>query len=178
MSTRIPPGSRRQIGLAASAFSLLAGRVMQTRPPAVFTTLARTRRVFWGWLLFSGSLMPFGHLSRRESEMVILRVAFLSGSDYEMDHHKRLGRRAGLSTEEIAHLLGGDTVTFNSREEAILETVASLHENGDVDDTTWEGLRAHLDEREAIELLLLVAQYQGLAQTLQVLRIPVDQPKN
>lgn len=177
MRSRIEPGNRRQIGIAATVFSGLAGKVMQTSPPAVFTTLARTRRVFWGWLLFSGALMPFGHLSRRESEMVILRVAHLAGSDYEKAHHERLGRRAGLTPTEINSLTGGDPVAFNPREEAMLGAISCLHSDGDVDDVTWKELRRHLDERESIELLMLVAQYQGLAQTLHVLRVPVDPAK-
>ncbi len=176
MSARITPGSRREIGLPAALFAKLAGRKMGTEPPAVFTTLARTRRVFWGWLAFSGTLMPFGHLSRRESEMVILSVAHQTESDYEQAHHRRLGRRAGLSPDEVEALLGGLGVTFTAREQAILDVVAQLHATGDVDDSTWNNLRAHLSGREAIELLLLIGQYESLAQTLRVLRVPTDQP--
>ena len=124
MSARITPGSRREIGLPAALFAKLAGRKMGTEPPAVFTTLARTRRVFWGWLAFSGTLMPFDQLSRRESEMVILSVAHQTESDYEQAHHRRLGRRAGLSSDEVEALLGGPGVTFTAREQAILDVVA------------------------------------------------------
>ena len=55
-----------------------------TEPPGVFLTLGRHRRLFWGWLLFAGSLMPGGRLPRRETELVILRVATLAGNDYEL----------------------------------------------------------------------------------------------
>ncbi|HNI70421.1 MAG TPA: carboxymuconolactone decarboxylase family protein, partial [Marmoricola sp.] len=61
---------------------------------------------------------------------------------------------------------------------AILAVVDSLHTFQDVDDLTWVFLREHLNEREAIELLMLVAQYAGLAQTIRTLRIPVDQPRS
>ncbi|HNN47948.1 MAG TPA: carboxymuconolactone decarboxylase family protein [Marmoricola sp.] len=151
---------------------------MHTNPPAIFTTLGRTRRVFWGWLLFSGTLMPFGHLPRRESELAILRVAALTESDYEADHHRRLGKRAGLSSMEIANIMEGSFERFAERDRAILAVVDSLHTFQDVDDLTWVFLREHLNEREAIELLMLVAQYAGLAQTIRTLRIPVDQPRS
>ena len=74
MTPRVRPGGLRELGPAAYAFSRAAGRVMGTAPPAVFTVLGRARRTYWGWLGFSASLMPFGHLPRRESELVILRV--------------------------------------------------------------------------------------------------------
>ncbi len=92
---RVAPGNVREAGLLVSGFARLAGRVTGTEPPAVFLTLGRHRRLFWGWLLFAGSLMPGGRLPRRETELVILRVATLSGNDYELTQHRRLGRRAG-----------------------------------------------------------------------------------
>lgn len=178
MTARVSPGSIREIGVAATAFSRLAGRVMHTEPPAVFTTLARTRRVFWGWLVFSGSLMPFGHLSRRESELSILRVAHLTGSTYEAAHHRRIGRRAGLTYAEIEAILGGENVVFDAREQAILSAIDALHKRQDLADDEWNHLRQHLNEREAVELLMLIGQYSGLAQTLRVLRIPLDRKRD
>lgn len=178
MKARVSPGSIREIGVLATLFSHLAGRVMHTEPPAVFTTLARTRRVFWGWLVFSGSLMPFGHLSRRESELSILRVAHLTGSTYEATHHRRIGRRAGLTDAEIESILGGESVVFSTRERAILSTIDTIQERQDLDDDEWKHLRQQLSEREVVELLMLIGQYAGLAQTLRILRIPLDRAKD
>ena len=50
----------------------------------------------WLWLGFARRLMPFGKLPRRDTELVILRVAHLRGCDYEWHHHVRLGKRAGV----------------------------------------------------------------------------------
>ena len=58
-------------------------------------TLGRHRPLFRGWLRFAGRLMPGGKLPRRETEMVILRVAHLRQCAYEFEHHARLARRAG-----------------------------------------------------------------------------------
>ena len=40
--------------------------------------------------------------------------------------------------------------------------------------TTWAALRAHLDDRELIELVLLVGHYEMLATTITTLRIEPD----
>lgn len=176
MTARISPGGRREIGLAATAFSRIAGRVTKTEPPAIFTTLGRTRRTYWGWLTFAAGLMPFGRLPRREGEMVILRVAHRRGSDYEWAHHRRIGRRAGLSAQEIDRLAQPVDEQWVSRDAVLLRTVDEVLDTRDLSDPSWEALRAHLDERESIELLLLIGHYDMLATTLGVLRVEPDAP--
>src|SRR3954449_5366566 len=101
MEPRIPPGDRRQFGLVNAAIVWVLGRATGGQPPHVFTTLARNRGLFRRWLWFAGGLMPGGKLPRRDTELVILRVAHNTGCDYERLHHEHLGRRAGLSAEEV-----------------------------------------------------------------------------
>ena len=102
---RVPPGTWRETGPFVAALAHVAGRVTGTEPPAVFRTLGRHRGLFWGWLHFAGRLMPGGRLARRESELVILRVASWAGSDYEATQHRRLCRRAGLTAEAFQLLI-------------------------------------------------------------------------
>jgi AhpD family alkylhydroperoxidase len=175
---RVAPGNVREAGLLVSGFARLAGRVTGTEPPGVFLTLGRHRRLFWGWLLFAGALMPGGKLPRRETELVILRVATLSGNDYELTQHRRLGRRAGLSAAEIDRVADGpDADGWGSRERLLLKVTDELHAQRDLSDDTWAELRTELDERESIELLMLVGHYTMLATTLTTLRVRPDRPR-
>lgn len=175
---RIPPGGRRELGLPVWAFGHVAGVVTGTTPPNVFLTLGRHRKLFRGWLRFAGRLMPGGLLRRRETELVILRVAHLAGSAYEFEHHVRLGRRAGIGAPEVdAVRTGPDAPTWGPRERTLLATADALHARRDLDDAEWAALREHLDDREAIELLLLVGHYEMLATTLNALRIQPDRPR-
>jgi len=175
---RVAPGNVREAGLLVSGFARLAGRVTGTEPPGVFLTLGRHRRLFWGWLLFAGALMPGGKLPRRETELVILRVATLSGNDYELTQHRRLGRRAGLSAAEIDRVADGpDAEGWGSRERLLLRVTDELHRDRDLSDDTWTDLREELDERESIELLMLVGHYTMLATTLTTLRVRPDRPR-
>ncbi len=178
MTARITPGRTRDTGLVVQGFARLAGRFTGTAPPAVFLTLGRHRRLFWGWLLFAGALMPGGRLTRRETELVILRVATLSGSDYELAQHRRLGRRAGLSADEIDRIaLGAADSAWSSDERLLLEVTDELHSSADLSDTTWGRLRAAYDERRCIELVMLVGHYQMLATALNTLRVQPDRPR-
>jgi AhpD family alkylhydroperoxidase len=172
---RIAPGGRREAGLFAWVFSLVAGRAMRTTPPNLFLTLGRHRKLFRRWLWFAGGLMPGGRLPRRESELVILRVAHLRSCAYELGHHERLGRRAGLGDAELQRVAEGPGADgWPARDRAILEAVDRLHHDGDLDDATWATLREHLDERETIELCMLVGHYEMLATTIAALRIQPD----
>jgi AhpD family alkylhydroperoxidase len=177
-AARIAPGGRGDVGLLAWAISRAAGRVGGTGPPNLFLTLGRHRKLFRGWLRFAGRLMPGGKLPRRETELVILRVSHLRSCSYEFEHHVRLGRRAGLVDADIARVLEGPEVEgWSPRERALLAAVDRLHHDQDLDDTTWSSLLSHLDERELIELCMLVGHYEMLATVIGALRIEPDPPR-
>ena len=188
--SRIAPGSRSDVGLITWTFGAIAGRVARTEPPNLFLTLGRHRRLFRGWLYFAGSLMPGGRLARRESELVILRVAHRQGSTYEFDHHVRLGERAGVTPDDLRRLTAsvdtvvGDSATshgttggWSPREAAMLDAVDALIDQEDLDDAQWRSIAAHLDPRELIELVMLVGHYRMLATVITVLRIQPDVPR-
>ncbi|HSV41190.1 MAG TPA: carboxymuconolactone decarboxylase family protein [Nocardioidaceae bacterium] len=178
MTPRITSGGLREVGPVIRGFGALAGRVMGTEDPQVFLVLGRTKRLFWGWLLFAGGLMPGGTLPRRETELVILRVAALTGCDYERSHHERLGRRVGLTSADLAAVVAGPSDPhWSDRERTILAAVDELHEKRDLSDATWTALRDELDERRTVEFLLLVGHYEMLATTLMTLRVEPDPPR-
>lgn len=172
---RIEPGGRGDVGLVNWAVCVALGKAGGTPPPNLFTTLGRSRGLFRGWLHFAGRLMPGGRLPRRETELVILRVAHLRSCTYEWEHHVRLGRRAGVTADEIGRLQQDlNPGAWTDREAAILAAVDELHDRGDLADATWDRLRVHLDDRAAIELVLLVGHYEMLATAITALRIAPD----
>jgi len=174
-AARIAPGSRRDIGLLGWAITDVSGRVSGTAAPNLFLTLGRHRPLFRGWLRFAGRLMPGGKLPRRETELVILRVAHRRQCSYEFDHHVHLGKRAGVTAQDVERVQTGPAAAgWTPREAAILTTIDALHDRQDLTDAEWDELRDHVDEREAIELLLLVGHYEMLATTITALRIQPD----
>jgi AhpD family alkylhydroperoxidase len=175
---RIAPGSRRELGLPIWAFSRLAGRATRTAPPAIFTTLGRGRSLFWGWLHFAGRLMPGGKLPRRETELVILRVATLRDCAYEFEHHVRLGARVGVAAADVERVRAGSTADgWHDHERLLMRVTEELLASKDLSDATWTELRAAYDERTVIEILLLIGHYDMLATTLMTLRLEPDRPR-
>nr|WP_205660673.1 carboxymuconolactone decarboxylase family protein [Amycolatopsis antarctica] len=173
-SSRLEPGTRAELGLPIWAFVRLAGRVTRGEPPRLFLILGKNRRLFRSWLRFAARLMPRGKLPRRETELVILRVAGLCGCDYEYEHHVRMARRAGVSRAEIDGIADRAEREWSPRESAILLAVEQLHTDRTVDDKTWETLRPHLSDPEIVELFMLVGHYEMLALVIGGLRIRPD----
>lgn len=175
---RIAPGDRRDVGIVNWAISRGVGWAGGTRPPHLFLTLGRHRKLFRGWLRFAARLMPGGTLPRRETELAIMRVAHLRDCRYELEHHRRLGLRAGVGAADIERVLAGPQAPgWSPRERALLTAVDRLHERGDLDDERWADLAGYLDEREAIELVLLVGHYEMIATAIATLRIEPDAPR-
>jgi AhpD family alkylhydroperoxidase len=173
MSARIAPGSRREAGVFAWGFAQVAGLVTRTAAPALFLTMGRQHKLFRGWLRFAGRLMPGGSLPRRETELVILRVAHVRGCGYEFEHHARLSKRAGVTEQDITRIQT-DADDWTGRDRVLLTAADALIRDRDLDDATWTALREHLDEARAIEFLLLVGHYDMLATFLGTLRIEPD----
>ncbi|WP_067852019.1 carboxymuconolactone decarboxylase family protein [Nocardia shimofusensis] len=172
---RIDPGRFRQLGPINWLVWQVLSRAAGTGDAQLFSTLGRTGGLFRGWLHFSGKLMPGGRLSRHESELVILRVAHLRACDYEMDHHIRLGKRAGITPAILEQVRTGPAdPAWSGKRRALLTAVDQLVTTRDIDDTAWAELSAHYDERRLIEIVLLVNQYEGLASTITALRIQRD----
>lgn len=173
---RVSPGTRRQLGWFGWVFTRLAGLRTRTAPPALFTVLGRHRRLFRRWLLFASALMPGGRLPRRDTELVILRVATLRGSAYELAQHVRFGRSAGLTADEINRVqeTGGE---WHGRDQVLLAATDALVRDRDLDDDGWRRLRTELSEVECLEFCLLVTHYDLLATVIGTLRIPPDEPR-
>ncbi|MCF8569050.1 carboxymuconolactone decarboxylase family protein [Gordonia sp. HY002] len=176
MSTpRVSPGAFGDLGpinwLVVRAMSIATG----TDNAHIFATLGRSKGLFRGWLHYSSRMMPFGELSRRETEMIIIRVAHRRECEYELDHHRRLGARAGIDDAAFADIVEGPDAGWGDRERTLLLAADELVADRDLSDTTWDSLRRHLTERQAVAFVLLVGQYDSLATTIGVLRVQRDE---
>jgi AhpD family alkylhydroperoxidase len=172
---RIGPGDRRQLGWVNFGIAKLAGRATRGAPPRIFTTLGRHRKLFRRWLWFAGALMPGGKLPRQDTELVILRVAHNTGSEYEWSQHERIAARVGLSDEEIARVRQGpDAVGWSEHQALVLAAVDAMHAEGRIGEELWQRLSRQLDEVRLIELCMLIGHYEMLAMTLSSLQVEPD----
>jgi 4-carboxymuconolactone decarboxylase len=138
----------------------------------IFATLARHPRLFKKWSDFGGWLLYGGELPPRDRELLILRTGFRCGSDYEWGQHVAIGKAAGLADDEIAAVaIGPDAGTWTALEATLLRAADELHDGSRITDGTWAELAAAYNERQLIEVCMVVGQYHLVAMTLNSLGV-------
>jgi 4-carboxymuconolactone decarboxylase len=172
---RVPPLA--EADLDEQARELLA----QAGGPAsgavnIFTTLVRHPGLFRKWLPFGGKLLA-GKLPPRDRELLILRTGWNTRADYEWHQHVRIARAAGVTDEEIARVQEGpDAPGWSPVDALLLRAADELHGDACITDATWAGLAGHFDERQMIELPMLVGHYHMVAFALNSLGVQVESP--
>jgi alkylhydroperoxidase family enzyme len=121
-----------------------------------------------------GASFAKGKLSAKDRELVILRVATLSGSSYERMQHLPIARRAGLSDEQISAVEAGDHITLGEHASAILRFVDECVYRVRVSDPVFEAVKRFVKEEEIAEISLLVGHYMMTARFLETLGIELD----
>jgi alkylhydroperoxidase family enzyme len=162
--------SEDQLSLVAAS----GGQGRELQPASnIFRTMVRNAGLFRRWLPFSGKLLFGGKLSPRDREILILRTAWNTQSDYEWGQHARLGRQAGLTDDEVAGLTtSGPTADDWSDDDALLIRVADeLHADSCISDVSWARLAERYNEQQLIEIPMLVGHYHMVAFSLRSLGV-------
>ncbi len=140
----------------------------------IFATFVRHPGLFRKWLPFGGKLLA-GKLPARDRELLILRTGWNCRSGYEWAQHVLIARRAGLGDDEIERVEAGPGADGWSPADALLMTAADeLHRDACLSDATWQALAERYDERQLIEIPMLVGHYHLVAFTLNSLGVQVE----
>jgi alkylhydroperoxidase family enzyme len=138
----------------------------------LFTTVARHPGPFKPWLLLGRSLLMRGALPFADRELLILRVARNTGSEYEWGQHVKIVLDGGIDRATVDRVAAGPEADgWDERSRLLLCAADELRSGTAITDSTWAGLTAHLDERQLIELPLLVGYYTMVAYTLNALAV-------
>jgi alkylhydroperoxidase family enzyme len=167
----LPPAERTE-----RQRELLAPTTRDGRTFNVLATLVRHPDLLERWSAFAGHVMgPTSTLPPREREILILRIGWLDESQYEFGQHVLFGRRAGLADEEIERVkLGAAAPGWSPLEAALCQAADDLHDRGVVADDTWRALAAQYDERQLLDVLFTVGQYNLVSWVLNSLGVELD----
>jgi len=127
------------------------------------------------FLRLGTSLLGFGQLPPNLRELAILRIAQMTGADYEWAHHVPLAKQAGVSEEQIKSLKKWEAHDcFDDRARALLLYVETVTREVAVPGDVFNAARAYLSEGGIVELTL-VCGYWGMAtRILKALDIDVE----
>jgi 4-carboxymuconolactone decarboxylase len=142
----------------------------------IFATLARHPELFKAWMPFGGYLLTSGTLSGRDRELLILRTAVNCESPYEWGQHVRISLAGGIDRETIDRVVAGpDADGWSDAEAALLRAADELHSAATILDDTWADLASVYDERQLVEIPMLVGQYHMVAFALNSLGVEQDE---
>ncbi len=150
----------------------LLGGVGLTGPASnIFDTLVRHPGLFRRWLPFGGKLLS-GKLPARDRELLILRTGWHCRSEYEWGQHVLIARSVGITDDEIAAVTAGPgDPSWSAFDRVLLTAADELHNEASISDATWAVLAEHYDERQLIEVPMLVGHYHMVAFTLNSLGV-------
>jgi alkylhydroperoxidase family enzyme len=177
-SGRVPAGGFRELGPINWVLAKSAARTVRAPKMHLFATLGQHKRLFLSMMPYSALLLR-GRLPQVDTELVILRVAHLRGSEYELQHHRWMGRRRGLDDQTQTLIFAwpdaaGDGLT--DRQQTLLRATDEFILTRSIGPEVWQQLSDHFDRRQIIEFCLLAGQYDCLAATMSALQIPLDNP--
>lgn len=147
--------------------------------PEVFATMLKHPGLYRVQMEMGIELVANGKLPARDRELAVLRNAWLCGAPYEWGEHVDIGKRVGLTTEEIEAVTEGSKAEgWNEHERAVLRAVDELHMHKAITDETWAVLAASWDEQQLMEFPVLVGQYisTALLQNALRMRLAPDNP--
>jgi len=146
-----------------------------SRIPNIFGTVANNPELLRQWLGFTTYLLTASTLEPRLRELVILRVGWLCHSPYEWGQHVIVGRRVGLTDEDLARIAQGPAQEgWSPAEAAALRAADELVDHCTLSDDTWAAVTAFLTTQQVLDLVFLVGQYRLVSSALNALRIERD----
>jgi alkylhydroperoxidase family enzyme len=165
---RIPPLADQ---LDDQTRELLAAVAGGPKAQNIFTTLVRHPGLFRKWIPFAGKLLA-GKLPARDRELLILRTGYRCRSDYEWGQHVVIGLASGVDEEELPRIQeGADADGWSERDAALLRAADELHDDSCISDETWDLLATIYDEKQLIEIPMVVGHYHLVAFTLRSLGV-------
>jgi 4-carboxymuconolactone decarboxylase len=142
----------------------------------VFKTLLRHPSLMKRWMVFANHVLFKSTLSFRDRELVILRVGYLCEAGYEWAQHEIIGRKAGLDDAEVNTALAGPSCPGINKIDCLLLTATDeLIGNAFIEDTTWNDLLEHFNEKQLVDLIFTVGQYNLVSMALNSLGVQLDE---
>ncbi|MDD4858848.1 MAG: carboxymuconolactone decarboxylase family protein [Dehalococcoidales bacterium] len=114
-------------------------------------------------------------LSPKLRELAILRVGDLAHSVYEFTKHTEIGKKAGVTTQQVAEISKYRTSpAFDEKERAVLAYTDEVAEKIAVQDTTFATLKRYFNEAEIVELTTAIGYYGLVCRVLVALQVELE----
>jgi alkylhydroperoxidase family enzyme len=141
----------------------------------IFRTLANYPKLAKRWMVFANHILAKNSLPPREREILILRIGWLCSAEYEWAQHVVIGKRSGLSDDEIRAIgVGPEAQGWSELDRALLRATDELWNDAFVSDATWSALAKHLSEQQLMDVVFTVGNYNLVSMALNSFGVQLD----
>lgn len=113
-------------------------------------------------------------------QLVIIKTSTLNTSAYCLSHNVPLGKKMGLTVEQIAAVQGDDYMTsplFDEREKAAIRWADVVTTMKAHDDTAaFEAMKKHFTEKQIVELTVFCCMWNYSNRLCEALHVDLEQP--
>lgn len=146
-------------------------------PLSVFRVLLHHPRLAKAMHDLLAVLLFDARLDQRLRELVIMRIGWVTRSNYEWTQHWRVARGLQVPEDDLVAVrdwLRSDR--FGPVERAVLQATDETLDTGTVSAHTWQSLNAHIADRQAIlELVVAIGHWRMFSSLLRSLEIPLEE---
>lgn len=124
------------------------------------------------------SLLFSGELDNRLRELLIMRIGWVTGSDYEWTQHWRIAREQfGCTDQDLLELRGDwrSSGHFGVDEKTLLAAVDALLEEGTLDDELSQKCLDCFGRNATIEIATAVGCWRLVSKLTRALAIPLEE---
>jgi alkylhydroperoxidase family enzyme len=173
MSSRVPMLSLEQAREAAEQVGLLPAFAELN----IFRVLLRQPVLAKGVADMLVALLLRGKLDARLRELVIMRLGWATGSEYEWTQHWRVALELGVSEEDLLALRDWPASDrFGPAERAVLTATDEVLESGQVSAQTFAECRSRVGgDEEILELVSAIAWWRMVSTLLRSCEIPLEE---
>jgi alkylhydroperoxidase family enzyme len=141
----------------------------------MFATLAHSPALLKSWLPLTRHVLYESSLAPLDRELLILRVAARTKSEYEYGQHAKKAAELGADKTEILGALAPEIASRWSAWDRLLLTAADeLIDDSVLSESTWNDLTSRLDTIQMFDLIATIGQYVMLAWMLNSFRVQLD----
>jgi 4-carboxymuconolactone decarboxylase len=173
-------GEDARAALAGAFSQAVVDRFLSSGPdamrvPNVLSTLMHHPALAGPFLTFNSHLLDKPVLGHRLRELMVLRVAWRTRSNYEWLQHVRLAQRFSLTDADIEAIAQGTRApTWTPLEADLVAATDQLIDRYRIDDETWARLAEQLDESQLVEAVFVVGTYTCLAMAFKSFGLELD----
>jgi 4-carboxymuconolactone decarboxylase len=142
----------------------------------VFKTMANHPALARDWMTFATYILRHNSLPPRDREILILRIGWLCKAQYEWGQHVRIGKAVGLNDEDIDRIAEGPRAAgLTEHDRLLLQAVDELRDDAMITDATWNGLAKTYDQRQMMDVVFTVGQYNLVSMALNSFGVQLDE---